>query len=76
MRDRARRVSALEQFFDPPGFQPWHVVIVDDGQTEAQALAAYEAEHGPIGDASAFVVDFVKTGVSRHGPPGSNLEAC
>ena len=52
-----RRVEALEAARHT-GFRPWHRVLVneDEGQTEAEAFAAFEAEHGPLGDDPCFIV--------------------
>ncbi|MCB0058115.1 MAG: hypothetical protein KDE63_11755 [Novosphingobium sp.] len=43
------RVEALEHSIGS-ALRPWHRVAVDVGQTEEDAIAAYEAEHGPVGE--------------------------
>ena len=40
-----RRVEALEQR-EGPDLRPWHQITVNIGQSEADAIAAYEAAHG------------------------------
>ena len=40
-------------------FKPWHRIIVGDGQTEEEAIAAYEHEHGPLGNDPHFVIRFI-----------------
>lgn len=47
--DLNNRLKALEHQAARGG-NGFHVVIQRSGQTELEALAAYEAEHGPIGD--------------------------
>ena len=42
------RVAALEA--RAPDLKPWHQVIQEVGQSQEEAIAAYEAEHGPVGD--------------------------
>ena len=47
------------------GLKRWHCIIVRGDQTEEQATAAYEAEHGPIGNDGAILRVIVrKPGVS------------
>lgn len=46
MRQRLQALEALS--FD--GFVPFVQVIQKVGQTEAEAVATYEAEHGPVAD--------------------------
>ncbi|MXO85248.1 hypothetical protein GRI38_04320 [Altererythrobacter aurantiacus] len=54
MRNLRTRVQALEGTM-PVGVQRWHRIIVGEGQTEAEARAAYEAKHGAIGEDSCVV---------------------
>ena len=54
----SRRVDALEQG-DPLAFKPWHLIMSEDGQTQEEAIAAYEVKHGTIGEDGAFIVQFV-----------------
>ena len=44
-----KRLSALEAK-GPDSLRNWHRIICWEGQTEAEATAAYETEHGPIND--------------------------
>lgn len=57
------RIEALEggpshglKPWQDPNWKPWHRIIVDAEQTEDEAIAAYEAENGPIGDDESFIV--------------------
>ena len=43
-----QRVEALES--RDPEWRPWHHAIQHVGQTQEEAIAVYEAEHGPLGD--------------------------
>ena len=52
------RVAALESG-NGDAFKPWHRIIVGDGQTEEEAIAAYEHEHGPLGNDPHFVIRFI-----------------
>lgn len=49
-----QRLDALEAR-NVGGFVPWVRIIQDVGQTEADATAAYEAEHGPIGESNSIL---------------------
>lgn len=44
-----KRVVALETKIEPPKSR-WVRMVRYQGETDAEAVAAYEAEHGPIGD--------------------------
>lgn len=37
-------------------WKPWHRIIARDGETEDEAIAAYEAESGPLGKDRCFIV--------------------
>jgi hypothetical protein len=58
MRSLRNRVQALEDpdggkglpAWKDPNYKPWHRIIQWEDQTEAEAVAAYEAENGPLGD--------------------------
>lgn len=50
----SRRVDALEQR-DPSGAAAWVSIIQHEDQTEEEAFAAYEAEHGPVGESNAIL---------------------
>ena len=60
-----RRLEALEtQTFG--GFSPWVRIIQHEGQSEDEATAAYEAEHGPIGEGNKILrVIIRKPGVAN-----------
>ncbi|WP_221541255.1 hypothetical protein [Qipengyuania huizhouensis] len=49
-----RRLEALETR-TLGGFVPWVRIIQHVGQTEAEATADYEAEHGPIGESNSIL---------------------
>ena len=52
------RVDELERKISPQPPQRW-ITVIQDGQTEEEAIAAYEAEHGPVGDANVMMVVIV-----------------
>ncbi|GAA5049817.1 hypothetical protein GCM10023208_08300 [Erythrobacter westpacificensis] len=73
MRSLRNRVQALE---DPLGgkrlpawkdanFKPWNRVIQHLGQTEAEAVAAYEAESGLMGDDNRILRVIIRKSGSR-----------
>ena len=43
------RVEALEARTNVSALKHWHRILRYEGQNEAEAVAAYEAEHGPVG---------------------------
>jgi hypothetical protein len=45
-----RRIADLEHRIAPPEAKRWVRIFQYEGQTKEQAVAAYEAEHGPIND--------------------------
>lgn len=49
-----RRVEALEKHA-PGAFKAWVRVIQYEDQSEADAIAVHEAEHGPIGDCNRIL---------------------
>jgi len=49
-----RRLEALETR-TLAGFAPWVRIIQHEGESEAEATAAYEAEHGPIGESNSIL---------------------
>lgn len=61
MRNLGRRLTELEKIANPAS-ERWHRVMVDVGQDEDEAFAAYETAHGPIGNDNVFIVQFVKPG--------------
>jgi hypothetical protein len=62
----------MERHFDPPTFKPWHRVMVDTGQTEEEAIAAYEAENGLLRDDCYFIVRVIEPGSA---PPPAHTES-
>lgn len=48
-----QRVEALET--RARGFVPWVRIIQHIDQTEEEATAAYEAEHGPVGGSNSIL---------------------
>lgn len=58
MRGLSQRVAALEARQHVGA--SWLTIIQRAGQTEEQATAAYEAEHGPIADASRSLRIFIR----------------
>ena len=49
-----RRLKALEAR-TVGGFVPWVQIIQNVDQTEGEAIAAYEAENGPVGDSDKIL---------------------
>ena len=62
MRSIARRVQALEggssnlPAWKDPNWKPWKRIIQREGQTQEEAVAAYEAENGPLGEDDCFII--------------------
>ena len=56
-----QRVEGLEAK-ETGGFKPWHRIMQYQDQTEEQAIAVYEAEHGQIGDNDSFIVRIITPG--------------
>lgn len=50
MNTMRRRVVALEQKASPPPPTRWHFLRRYEDETDEQAIAAYEREHGSIGN--------------------------
>ncbi len=57
MRRLETRLAALEGGRERD-FVPWALVLQGEDQTEEEAFAAHEAEHGPIGDRNVFHITF------------------
>lgn len=70
MRSLQRRLQELEAK-DPSRLKRWHRVIQyeDEGQTEQEAIAEYEAENGPIGEDDCLVVRIIKPGFRPDAQP-------
>lgn len=60
------RVEALEHSIGS-ALRPWHRVTVDVGQTEEDAIAAYVAEHGPIGEDNVILLRLVRPVLDANG---------
>ena len=58
MRNLKTRIQALEGR-SLEGLRRWHRIIVGDGQTEAEARAAYEAENGKVAAPDYWIVRVV-----------------
>lgn len=54
-----QRVEALEQATGKD-FKPWVRIMQYADQTEAEAIAVYEAEHGPLNAESQLIIRIVK----------------
>ena len=63
MNGLGKRLAALEQAQLPTTLR-WHCLRRYEGETDEQASAAYEAEHGPISDANVIM----QVIVSKPGP--------
>ncbi|MFP5328868.1 MAG: hypothetical protein ACLGHC_01855 [Alphaproteobacteria bacterium] len=59
MRLLGKRVKALEERDGGAGHPPFWVRII--GRTEAEARAAYEAEHGPIAPEAGIIFHRIVT---------------
>ncbi|NNG59785.1 hypothetical protein [Sphingomonas paucimobilis] len=54
MNALGKRLAALEQA-QPSAMPRWHCLRRYEDESEADAIAAYEAEHGPIGDGNVIM---------------------
>jgi hypothetical protein len=54
MNALGKRLTALEQA-QPSAMPRWHCLRRYEDETDADAIAAYEAEHGPIGDGNVVM---------------------
>lgn len=54
-----RRVNDLEAR-GSGRFKAWHRIIQHIGETQEQAIAKYQAEHGSLGDDPHFIVRVVQ----------------
>lgn len=62
MSPLGKRIVALEQA-QPSSSPRWHCLRRYENETDEQAVVAYEAEHGPIGDGKVVMrVIFGKPG--------------
>ncbi|MEO7737897.1 MAG: hypothetical protein ABIS10_01190 [Novosphingobium sp.] len=50
-----KRVADLEQRLSPPSPSQWVSIIQDADQTREQAVTAWAAEHGPLGDRNTIM---------------------
>lgn len=62
-----KRLAVLEQAL-PSAMPRWHCLRRYENETDADALAAYEAEHGTIGDGNVIMRVIVSKPGTR--PPG------
>lgn len=53
------RLDALERRLAPAAPARWVRIVQDVGQSREEAIAAYEGENGPVGDASLIVREIV-----------------
>ena len=58
MNGLGKRMTALEQARST-SMQRWHCLRRYEDETDADAVAAYEIEHGPIGDGNVIMRVFV-----------------
>ena len=54
MNALGKRLAALEQA-QPTTMPRWHCLRRYEDETDADAVAAYEAKHGPIGDGNIIM---------------------
>ena len=67
-----QRLEALERR-DVPPLRRWHQILRFEGQTEAEAVAAYEAANGPIGpDDGSILSVVIHKPFPAPGAPGSH----
>jgi hypothetical protein len=55
----SHRVADLEQRLASPGPKAWVRAFQYEGQTQEEAVAAYEAEHGPIDEKGVILRVFI-----------------
>jgi hypothetical protein len=55
-----RRLDALEERAGTD-LQPWHRIVVDVGQSEADAIAAYGADNGPIAGSNLVLRQLIES---------------
>lgn len=53
-----KRVAALEAAKTMP--KAWHRIIQHIEETQEQAIAKYQAKHGPLGDDPHFIVRVIQ----------------
>ena len=53
-----QRLEALERRLAPP-LKRWHRILCFEGQTESEAIAAYEAANGRIGPDDGSILSVV-----------------
>jgi len=54
MNPLSKRIAALEQS-RPSATPQWHSMMRYENETDDQAVAAYEAKNGPIGDGNVIM---------------------
>lgn len=70
MKTIANRIAALEQA-QPSASPRWHRLLRYENETDEQAVAVYEAAHGPIGDGKVVMRVIVSKPGERPGTEGS-----
>ncbi|MEO6151655.1 MAG: hypothetical protein ABIT09_07725 [Croceibacterium sp.] len=67
MKALEKRLEELERRMTPEPAKRWHRILQYEDQTQEQAVAAYEAQNGPIGDDNTIL----RVIISKPGPaPG------
>jgi hypothetical protein len=56
----SHRVADLERRLASSGPKAWVRIFQYEGQTQEEAVAAYEAKHGPIGDKGVILRVFIR----------------
>lgn len=69
MTPLGKRLVALEQA-QPSSSPRWHRLLRHENETDEQAVAVYEAEHGPIGDGKVVMRVIVSKPGERPGTEG------
>jgi hypothetical protein len=70
MKTIANRIAALEQA-QPSASPRWHRLLRYENETDDQAVAVYEAQHGPIGDGRVVMRVIISKPVDRPDAPSS-----
>jgi hypothetical protein len=66
MNALGKRLAALEQA-QPSSKPRWHCLHRYEDETDAEAITAYEAEHGPIGEGKVVMRIIISKPGSRAG---------
>ena len=68
-----RRIAVLEDAITPVAKPRWHRLSRYEGETHEQAVAAYEAEHGPIGNGNVVMRVIIEKPGERPGGVASHV---